>query len=144
MNAKRIIKYARELREHWGTNDPYIIAKNYGVAVSNINSIVPGFTAHIIKQEGYPTTISINEKYTAFSKKILCAHELGHYLLHEDGINYFKTTSKNIKSSVELEANLFALALLTDEEFDNQLKLPLHRMDNYLLKAIIDYNLKFQ
>ena len=91
---------------------------------------------------GYPTIISINDSYTESSKKILCAHDLGHALLHEDCLNYFSVTSKNVTTVVEREANLFAIALLTDCSIDEQLPLPLANMNNYLLKSIMDYNIE--
>ena len=68
----------------------------------------------------------------------LCAHELGHALLHDDGINHFATTSKNAFTNIEYEANLFAVALLFDE---NDFNVPLVSMSNYTLKSILDYNI---
>ena len=80
--------------------------------------------------------------HTEFSKKVLCAHELGHALLHEDCLNHFAVTSKNVSSNVEKEANLFAIALLSDYDIDTKLSMPLENMNNYLLKSIMDYNLQ--
>lgn len=142
MNAKDIISLARDIKTTWNTNDPYKIAKRLGIAVLFRDNCIKGFTAQTIKMEGYPTVISINDAYTEASKKILCAHELGHALLHEDCLNYFAVTSKNVTSNVEKEANLFAIALLTDYGIDNQLSMPLENMNNYLLKSILDYNIK--
>lgn len=90
---------------------------------------------------GYPTTISINNKYSEKAKKILCAHELGHALLHEQCINYFATTSSNVMTNIEFEANLFAVALLADKDINMKLSIPLEKMNNYLLKTIMDYNI---
>jgi Zn-dependent peptidase ImmA (M78 family) len=78
------------------------------------------------------------------SKKVLCAHELGHALLHEDLVNNFAITSKNITTNLEYEANLFAISLLTNDNIDDYLTIPISKMNNYLLKSIIDYNLKFE
>ena len=55
-------------------------------------------------------------------------------------VNYFAITSTNVTTDVELEANLFALALLMENE--DELAIPLDKMDNYLLKTIMDYNIK--
>ena len=74
---------------------------------------------------------------------MLCAHELGHALLHEDCVNHFAVTNKNVTTHVEQEANLFALALLTSDDIDEDLCIPLSNMSNYLLKSIMDYNIKF-
>lgn len=144
MNANDIIALARDIKRTWRTNDPFQIAKRLGIEVLLRDNCVKGFTAHTIKMAGYPTIISINSAYTPFSQKVLCAHELGHSLLHEDCVNHFAITSKNVSTEVEREANLFAIALLTDLDATNCLSVPLSKMNNYLLKSIMDYNLKKQ
>lgn len=143
MNAKDIIALARDIKISWNTNDPYKIAERLGIVVLHRDNCIKGFTAQTVKFAGYPTIISINNAYTDFSKKVLCAHELGHALLHEDSINHFAITSKNVQTNVEQEANLFAIALLTDHNIDDFLDIPLSNMSNYLLKSIMDYNIKF-
>ncbi len=142
MNTNDIIAFANDIKNTWHTNDPYKIAHHLGITVLHRKNCLKDFTAQTIKFEGYPTIISINDEYTTFSKKLLCAHELGHALLHENCINYFATTSKNITTDVEREANLFAIALLGNESLNKKFSMPLSQMNNYLLKAIIDYNLK--
>ena len=143
-NTKDIISLARDIRRTWKTNDPYIIAKHLGIVILHRDNCIKDFTAQTIKFEGYPTIISINNAYTDFSKKVLCAHELGHALLHEDSLNHFAITSKNVTTNVEQEANLFAIALLTDQNIDETLSVPLSSMNNYLLKTIMEYNIKFK
>ncbi|MBQ8278208.1 MAG: ImmA/IrrE family metallo-endopeptidase [Roseburia sp.] len=142
MNAKDIISLARDIKTTWNTNDPYKIAERLGIVVLPRDNCTKGFTAQTIKVPGYPTIISINDAYTEFSKKVLCAHELGHALLHEDCLNHFAITSKNVATKVEKEANLFAIALLSDYDIDTQLSVPLANMNNYLLKSIMDYNIQ--
>lgn len=137
-----IIKLAKSFKEQWHTNNPYIIADKLGIAVVEKTSNIKDFTAQVIKMEGYPTIISINDIYSDFSRKVLCAHELGHALLHENCFNAFATTSSNVLTDVEYEANLFALALLADNNINEQLNIPLERMNNYILKVIMDYNIK--
>ena len=142
MNSEKIIRFARSFKKTWGTNDPYKIAEKMGIVVLHRKTAIKDFTAQTVKLAGYPTIISINDAYTDFSKKLLCAHELGHALLHEDHVNNFATTSKNINTNVELEANLFAVALLSDSGFDAGLTVQLKDMNNYLLKGIVELNLK--
>ncbi len=142
MNSKDIIRLARDIKKSWKTNDPYKIAERLGIIVLHRNNNIKDFTAQTIKVDGYPTIISINDAYTEFSKKVLCAHELGHALLHENCVNHFAITSKNISSNVEQEANLFAIALLSNNNIDSNLAMPLSKMNNYLLKSIMDYNIK--
>ena len=144
MKAKSILKFVDELKHTLKTNDPYEIADYYGIKVLHRESPVKDFTAYTMKFPNYPTIISINNAYTDFSKKILCAHELGHALLHEDSLNHFAITSKNATTNVEQEANLFAIALLTNENIDDTLIVPLSSMNNYLLKTIMEYNIKFK
>lgn len=141
MTAREIIDRVNDIKKYWKTNDPFQIAEHLGISVIFEDKPAYDYTAHIVKFEGYPTMIAINNKYTAHGKRILCAHEIGHALLHE-GINHFKTTSNNLTSNVEYEANLFAIALLLDDETTCNLSLPLEDMNNYLLKTIIDYNLE--
>lgn len=142
MNTIDIINFARSFKTYWHTNNPYEIAKKLGIEVIHQQSGIKDFTAQTIKIDGYPTIISINDAYTPYSKKILCAHELGHALLHQNSVNHFAVTGNNAQTSLELEANLFAVALLTDENFDRLLVMPLERLNNYLLKVIMDYNLE--
>ena len=144
MNAKDIIALARDIKTSWHTNDPYKIAERLGIVVMHRDNCIKGFTAQTVKIEGYPTIISINNAYTDFSKKVLCAHELGHALLHENCVNHFAITNSNIATNVEQEANLFAIALLTDKNIDKALNMPLSSMNNYLLKTIMDYNIKLE
>ena len=141
MRSKDIIALARGIKDSWQTNDPYEIAERLGIVVLHRDTNIKDFTAQTTKFPGYPTIIAINNAYSEFSKKVLCAHEVGHALLHEDCVNHFAITSKNVATNVELEANLFAVALLTDDFIDDDLTLPLANMSNYLLKSIMDYNI---
>lgn len=143
MKPKEIIKYVKDLKKEKHTNDPFKLAEYMGIVVLFSKNNRPGFTAQTTKVEHYPTYITINDAYSPFSKKILCAHELGHAILHNESLNCFANTSKNVHTDVERDANLFAITLLTDDSFEKGLPLPLASMDNYTLKAILDYNLKF-
>ncbi len=142
MRSREIINLARSFKQQWHTNDPYTIADHLGIVIMKRDAVIKDFTAQTVKVTGYPTIISINNAYTDFSQKLLCAHELGHALLHENCVNHFATTSLNVKTTVEQEANLFAIALLTDESFDRELDMPLEKMNNYVLKTIMEFNLK--
>ena len=76
--AKDIIDFARDIKNTLNTSDPYVIADYYGIMVNHTKATYPEFTAHTIRLENYPTIISINDRYSDFSKRLLCAHELGH------------------------------------------------------------------
>ena len=141
LNPNEIIDFARGLKKTIHSNDPYLIADYYGIEILHRENCPKNFTAQTIKVDGYPTVIYINDAYTDFSKSVLCAHELGHALLHGNDVNHFAITSKNILTSVEQEANLFAIALLSHDDIDEQLSVPLSKLNSYLLKSIMDYNI---
>lgn len=143
MEAKEIIAYARGLKCWCKTNNPYEIAERLGIEVLNRSCSIKGFSAQTIKVDGYPTIISINDCYTEKSKKILCAHELGHAVLHKNCVNHFAAINRKSSVEIEREANLFAVALLTSDDIDKSLRIPLEKMSNYLLKSILDNNLEF-
>jgi len=140
MKTQQIVAYARDLRKQYNTNDPYKLAEIFGIRVLE-RKLCKSVKAQTLKVKGYPTIISINEAYTALSKKVLCAHELGHALLHQEFINHFNITEENVNTTVEFEANMFAVALLCDDE---QFIMPVSDMENVLLKSILDYNIKYQ
>lgn len=139
MNNKRtdeIIRFAKNIRRNWG-KDALKIAEHLGMQVLFTSGERAG--AYIIKANGYPTIISIVGCDSSKGRQVLCAHELGHALLHEAGVNRFDGTYDTIVNDIEYEANLFAVALLFD---DQKFNMPLERMSNYVLKSVLDYNLK--
>lgn len=135
MRAKEILEMVDELKDALKTTDPFIIAEHFGIKVLFRDSKL--ITAQTFKAEGYSPIISIGNRYSDTAKRVLCAHELGHVLLHE-GINHFKVTEKNVQTSVEYEANLFAVALLFDPK---ELSMQLDKMSNSTLKILLDYNI---
>ncbi len=131
-----IIAFAKDIRKNWGCN-PMEIAERFGIRVNYSDGTKP--SAYTIKLTNYPTVIRITGCNNCMSgAMVLCAHELGHALLHDDGVNLFSGTSKTIINEVEYEANLFAVALLFSEDDFN---IPIRKMNNYILKTILDYNL---
>lgn len=117
MRAQQIIRLACDIKSVWKTNNPFEIAEKYGIKVLIRNVNIGDFKAQTLKMEGYPTIISINGLYSTLSQKVLCAHELGHALLHTEPINHFDVTTKNVHTNVEYEANLFAVETETPSAF---------------------------
>ncbi len=140
MKPADIIRLARGIRENWHTNDPFVIAERLGIRVLIRDVNLKDFKAQTIQMEGYPTIISINGAYSFSSQKVLCAHELGHAILHEGQgtVNYFDVTARNLYSDIEYEANLFALALLGNEADFNMRFL---EMSSAVVKSVLDYNI---
>lgn len=138
-SKNEIKNLAEDLRENYNTRNPFELADKFGIKVL-ISKVLPADKkAYTIKSDNYPTIIIVNGRYEYKSQMVLCAHELGHALLHSDAVNNFAVTSKNAFKNVEYEANLFAVSLLFDEEDFN---IKMLNMSNYLLKQVLDYNIE--
>lgn len=131
-----IISFARSIRRNWGS-DPVEIANRLGIHVLFRDG--RSVSAHTVKMDSYPTIISITGCEDPVGRQVLCAHELGHALLHDAGVNRFEGSYKSIVNNIEYEANLFAVALLFDDE---ELNTPISEMSNYVLKSILDCNIR--
>lgn len=134
-----IIRYARELRREYHTQNPYKLAEHFGIRVVDGFHTDVSRKAFTVKMETYPTMIMLNAAYDKKSRMVLCAHELGHALLHEEGMNHFSVNEKNVFTNTEYEANLFAVSLLFN---DDQFNMPISEMSNYILKSILDWNIR--
>ena len=62
--------------------------------------------AYTIRSDNYPTIIIINGRYEPKSQLVLCAHELGHALLHSDAVNNFAVTSNNYLLKQVIDYNI--------------------------------------
>lgn len=136
--ADRIIAFAKDIKKNLGTNDPFLLADYYGFRISYRHFDQSVFKAQTIKIDKYPTIISINDTYSPRARKVICAHELGHALLHP-GVNHFDINQRNVHGTEEYEANLFAVSLLFDEK---QFNIRLNQMSNKMLLSILECNIE--
>ena len=139
MTPEEIINKAKKLRIKYNTTNAIEISQHLGINVvkRNINPSV--FKAHVVQFDNYPIFIFINSTFTELSQQVLCAHELGHAVLHKDCCyNQFDTTSDILKQKMEYEANLFAVALLFKE---SDFSCKFSEMNNYMLKEALDLNI---
>lgn len=136
MDKNEIVNMAKKIKFEFG-DDPLIICEELGIDINYIKLNPKFYKAYTICVNDNPV-ININEVFTGLSTKILCAHELGHALMHakQNTINQFEDDHNGI---CEYEANLFAVSLLFD---DSMFDVDIIKMDNYLLKGILDFNLK--
>lgn len=141
MRATEIIQLVKNIRAklNWDNlNDPGVICNILDIPIRQITlnpKIYPAYTTNIF---GKPV-ISLNVHYTMLSQLVLCAHELGHALLHAD--NYYNGFHGE-NPQQEYEANLFAVALLFTENQYELFNTPLEKMSNSELKCILDTNIK--
>ncbi|WP_434290859.1 ImmA/IrrE family metallo-endopeptidase [Clostridium botulinum] len=137
MKTEEIIQLAQDIKNQYGGN-PIKICTALEIKINYINlkpNIYPAYTLKISEKP----IVNLNSHFTTNSQKVLCAHELGHVLMHDDKLlNQFGDEHNGIE---EYEANLFAVALLFDQD---DLNIDMSNMDNYLLKELLDVNIKLK
>lgn len=105
---------AESLVRKFGSRDPFRIAREMGcIVIRTPLKGIRGFWHHAQRQH----MIFIDEKLTDMEARFVCAHELGHILLHR-GINriFLDTNTCFQTNRQEIEANRFAVDLLYDDE----------------------------
>lgn len=119
----------KNLTEKYGTSDPFKLCKYLKIYIfyKDLGEEMKGFYQKIKARK----VIVINENLDKFSKRVVCAHELGHCILHSNKqVQFSREHSLLPKNSIyELEANKFAAELLIDEDDDN-----------YIYKCKIDFS----
>ena len=111
MDLKRT---ATSLVRKYGTRDPFRIADAMGISIVRVPlNGIRGFYQYVKRCR----IIYISSDLCEADARFVCAHELGHVLLHRgynrifmDSHTYFPT------SRYELEANRFAVDLLFDDD----------------------------
>ena len=117
MAQQYIHELAQNLIERFDTRDPFAIAEGLGVHIKIVDNFVSlkGMYRVILGERYIFLSGNLDEK----TQRIVCAHELGHDQLHRtlatsSIIQEFMLYDMN--SRPEYEANLFAAALLLDDE----------------------------
>lgn len=136
MRTEEILNFVYNLKKELnGTVDPGYVCNLFGFKIRKITlnpKVYKAFTNNI---NGKPV-ININVHFNRDSQLLLCAHELGHAILHKDNC-YNAFDGDNLIQ--EFEANLFAFALLlSDEEIE---KFNLRNITNYEMESIINSKL---
>ena len=104
-----------------GTSDPFELCGNTGVFVfyPELPENVQGFFYNV---KGYKI-IGINSALDDEQRRVVCAHELGHSLLHPDMNVFFAMTQTNLLTErFEREADYFSACLLLDRSVINELR----------------------
>lgn len=114
MTSEQIAAKANSLQRKHETRNPYAIARQLGIIIA----YEPLGTIH-----GYYNTlyrqrfIHINRDLRSYQQKYVCAHELGHAILHPDmNTHYLRERTLYSVSKYEREAKLFAAHLLISNE----------------------------
>lgn len=103
-----------KLTRYYGTNDPFAIARELGVIIVRYGlNGVRGFYHHFQRCD----IIYIDERLPDHIQSLVCAHELGHMLLHKTANAIFMDTRTQFNTyKYEIEANTFAMELLVPNE----------------------------
>ena len=109
------------LLETYGTLNPYELCEYLGIEIikSNLGNDIKGFFQRT--PEGYEI-VHINSELDEHEMKYICAHELGHAILHTDvSLGFFIENTLQVKNKYEIQADKFAAELLVAFDFNEQL-----------------------
>lgn len=111
MDIKGIV---RELVTTHNTNDPFELCKCLDIMISfeNLGRLLGYCDCHFRMW-----TIHINDNVPYHLQRFVCAHELGHAILHHDiNIPFLRAHTYYCTDKVEIQANMFAVELLLSDE----------------------------
>lgn len=135
MSNDEIVQLAILIKKRFPNNNVLEICEKLHIKMST-TKIKPHISPAYTIKSGASPVIILNEHFALKSKRVLCAHELGHVLIHDNELtNQFNGTGNE---KHEYEANLFAVALLFNQE---DLCMRIEDMDNYILKILLDHNI---
>lgn len=106
---------ANELITTWHTNDPFELcsALDFVVVTVPLAEEIRGFYQYALNTH----IIYLNQTLDDRQRKFVCAHELGHALLHpQDNRIFLDTATFQITARLEVAANRFACHLLYPED----------------------------
>lgn len=110
-----IKSFVAKLRERYGTSDPFELCGDLDILVLNFDlpTKVRGFFSNISGCKVIYLSFALNEN----ERRMVCAHELGHALLHEkiNGI-FISSSTLLVPSRYEREADMFAAHLLIEDD----------------------------
>lgn len=130
MGVKKVIDTLYNVYSEYHTADPFELCEHLGYQIRYKNYNVDAMKGYYTKvlDDVY---IYINSNLSRFSQSIICAHELGHALMHDNAGNHFNGGDMQ----KEYEANLFAAYLLLNE---SAYDIKFENMNSYLLQQAIN------
>ena len=107
-----------KLIENFETNDPFELADYMGIIIIKepLGSI-NGYYNKFVRQKFIHLNSNLDERLQLF----VCAHELGHAVMHPDANTPFlKNKTFYSVNKLERQANIFAATLLIDDDIFNR------------------------
>lgn len=135
-----IYEIVERLTKENETCDPFKIAEALGALIVYVPLVrVNGFYQRYQDQD----IIYINQDLTEEEQILVCAHELGHMVLHYDINSIFLETTLKVNGLYELEANAFAVQLLQEYiNLNGELPILNWYADNYAIKRRVVFTVK--
>lgn len=118
INASFIYNSANQLIKTIGTRDPVKIALDLNIELFFSNILTTKLLGFYKFELGVPF-IMLNNNVNEYVRNMVCAHELGHHILHQDIAKdevLYDYEILNIKNNTEYEANAFASHILIDDD----------------------------
>lgn len=107
-------KTAVKLIKKYESNDPFEIAEKKGISI--LYEALGGALGYYNSYKRIQF-IHINDSIDEIMRRFVCAHELGHAILHHDANTPFlKKNTFFSTEKIEVEANTFAVELLIPDE----------------------------
>jgi len=109
-----INKRIKKIKRKHQTNNPFFIAKDLGIVLSYAPL---GETLGFFFHDSRIKFININSNIDEHLQRFVCAHELGHAILHpRANTPFLKKNTLFSVDKIEVEANYFAVHLLLSNE----------------------------
>lgn len=122
---------AGKVKKKYHTSNPFQIADDIGFIVVYAPLIqLRGFQQRVLRRN----LIYINSELDRIQKRLVCAHELGHYFIHRGNNRIFMDKYTNfVSQKIENEAHRFSVDLVyNDEELFDFLFQPIEAAANYM------------
>ena len=113
MGGISIDNFVHNLIEKYGTRSPFELCKKMNIQILFVD--LPDKVDGFFLNSKVTSSILINKRLSLPQRKLICAHELGHALLHSDvnAINYEESNPDYIEK-LENEADMFSKFLIDD------------------------------
>jgi len=119
VNYSEICDAVELLQKKYGESNPFRLAQQMGIHIllSPLGTDTDAIKGFFLENKRI-RTITINSDLPSVIQRIICAHELGHAVLHKSsGIHAFHEVALFDQTSVfEKDANIFAAEYLLDDE----------------------------
>lgn len=119
---KRIKEIVKSLIKEHKTRSPFEICNNLKINVIFSSELPKKVNGLYLNSTDYGKIILINSSLKGYKKEKVCAHELGHAILHSNinSMNYHQNFDGDL-AEFEMEADMFSFFLVDEMDlyFDN-------------------------